>query len=126
MTSVDSIKKSISCTFQGIEGLYAIFVTDRDGVPIVKTAMDNSPDVAIRPTFLAAHGAALEQTSKMGLGESKHMICTYNQHKMVLLNFNPILVTLIGSSDMNSGLLIGLRQELEPTIKLLHSIVSNV
>ncbi len=122
MFSLDIIRKHINGIVQGVDGLYTVVITDRDGVPLLKTSVDHAPDVSIRPHMLAMHGLALEQSAKMGLGEVKHVACAYNQYQLVLLNYGPILVTLIGSADANTGLMLALHKELEPIVNQLRQV----
>lgn len=122
MFSVDLIRKHITGIVQGVDGLYTVIITDRDGVPLFKMSVDHAPEVPIRPHMLAMHGLALEQSAKMGLGEVKHVACVYNQYQLVLLNYGPLLVTLIGSAEANTGLMIGLHTELEPIVRQLQQV----
>lgn len=95
-----------------VEGLHAIVVTDRDGVPVIKgnsiiwvpgvfvyllklnlrfimfsylVANDNAPEYALRPAFLSTFALATDQGSKLGLSKNKSIICYYNTYQVLSL-----------------------------------------
>ncbi|XP_048475717.1 ragulator complex protein LAMTOR3 isoform X4 [Rhincodon typus] len=67
--------------WQIVEGLHAIVVSDRDGVPVIKVANDNAPEHALRPGFLSTFALATDQGSKLGLSKNKSIICYYNTYQ---------------------------------------------
>lgn len=61
-----------------INGLKAIIISDRDGVPLLKLSKDNKfPELGSKQSFLATFQIANEQSSKMLLGRNKSIICMY-------------------------------------------------
>lgn len=49
----DDLKRFLYKKLPSVEGLHAIVVSDRDGVPVIKVANDNAPEHALRPGFLS-------------------------------------------------------------------------
>ncbi|KAK3573882.1 hypothetical protein QTP86_032854 [Hemibagrus guttatus] len=106
-----------------VEGLHAIVVTDRDGVPVIKVANDNAPEYALRPGFLSTFALATDQGSKLGLSKNKSIICYYNTYQIVQFNRLPLVISFIASSSANTGLIISLEKELVPLIEELRQVV---
>lgn len=61
-----------------MNGLKAIVISDRDGVPLLRLSKDNKfPELGTKQSFLATFSIANEQSSKMLLGRNKSIICMY-------------------------------------------------
>ncbi|KAJ7327102.1 hypothetical protein JRQ81_016861 [Phrynocephalus forsythii] len=108
---------------QDVEGLHAIVVSDRDGVPVIKVANDNAPEHALRPGFLSTFALATDQGSKLGLSKNKSIICYYNTYQVIQFNRLPLVVSFIASSSANTGLIINLEKELAPLFEELWQVV---
>ncbi|XP_057582730.1 ragulator complex protein LAMTOR3 isoform X1 [Hippopotamus amphibius kiboko] len=106
-----------------VEGLHAIVVSDRDGVPVIKVANDNAPEHALRPGFLSTFALATDQGSKLGLSKNKSIICYYNTYQVVQFNRLPLVVSFIASSNANTGLIVSLEKELAPLFEELRQVV---
>ncbi|NWT20053.1 LTOR3 protein, partial [Vireo altiloquus] len=106
-----------------VEGLHAIVVSDRDGVPVIKVANDNAPEHALRPGFLSTFALATDQGSKLGLSKNKSIICYYNTYQVVQFNRLPLVVSFIASSNANTGLIVSLEKELTPLFEELRQVV---
>uniref|UniRef100_A0A8C6S949 Late endosomal/lysosomal adaptor, MAPK and MTOR activator 3 n=1 Tax=Neogobius melanostomus TaxID=47308 RepID=A0A8C6S949_9GOBI len=99
-----------------VEGLHAIVVTDRDGVPVIKVANDNAPVHALRPGFLSTFALATDQGSKLGLSKNR-------ASSIVQFNRLPLVISFIASSTANTGLIMSLEKELAPLIDDLRQVV---
>ncbi|TNN52465.1 Ragulator complex protein LAMTOR3 [Liparis tanakae] len=106
-----------------VEGLHAIVVTDRDGVPVIKVANDLAPVQALRPGFLSTFALATDQGSKLGLSKNKSIICYYNTYQIVQFNRLPLVISFIASNNANTGLIMSLEKELAPLIEELRQVV---
>jgi len=102
-------------------------VTDRDGVPLVKVA-DHSkvPQNALRASFLSTFSTTAEQASKLGLLKNKSIVCFFASYQVVHFSFLPLVVSIIATSQANTGLLLGLEKEFEETVKRIKNIVDGV
>uniref|UniRef100_A0A8C4R952 Late endosomal/lysosomal adaptor, MAPK and MTOR activator 3 n=1 Tax=Eptatretus burgeri TaxID=7764 RepID=A0A8C4R952_EPTBU len=116
------IKRYLYKQLSKVEGLHAIVISDRDGVPVVKVAND-SVDHALRPAFLGTFAPATDQSSKMGLSKNQSIVCYYTHCQVVHFNRLPLVVTFIASSSTNTGLLFTLEKELEGVVSELRSVV---
>ncbi|KAL7646542.1 UNVERIFIED_CONTAM: hypothetical protein RMT77_001793 [Armadillidium vulgare] len=105
------------------DGLHAIAVTDRDGVPLLKVADAEIPEHALRQNFLSTFGMATDQANKLGIGKSKLMVFAYSNIQIILFNKHPLLVTLIASVNANTGLLLKLEEQLHSLVSCLSSLV---
>ncbi|XP_074647584.1 ragulator complex protein LAMTOR3-A-like isoform X2 [Tubulanus polymorphus] len=108
---------------KSVDGLHAIIVTDRDGVPILKVCDEAVPELSTRPNFLSTFGIATEQASKLGLQKNKSMVCIYSNYQVIHLNKLPLIVTLIANSEANTGLILALEEELAEPIQELKAAV---
>ncbi|XP_072479695.1 ragulator complex protein LAMTOR3 isoform X2 [Notamacropus eugenii] len=106
----DDLKRFLYKKLPSVEGLHAIVVSDRDGVPVIKVANDNAPEHALRPGFLSTFALATDQGSKLGLSKNKSIICYYNTYQVVQFNRLPLVVSFIASSSANTGKLHLYRQ----------------
>jgi len=121
---VEAMKKYLYSMLSKVDGIYAIVITDRDGVPVMKVSTENCPEPATRPSYLTTFGMATDQAGKMGLGRNQRIICMYSSYQVVHFNKLPLLVTVIGSADANTGLLLGLESDLEEVIQDLKTAVT--
>ncbi|XP_047467946.1 ragulator complex protein LAMTOR3 isoform X3 [Mugil cephalus] len=99
----DDLKRYLYKQLQSVEGLQAIVVTDRDGVPVIKVANDNAPVHALRPGFLSTFALATDQGSKLGLSKNKSIISYYNTYQIVQFNRLPLVISLIASNNANTA-----------------------
>ncbi|XP_059170260.1 ragulator complex protein LAMTOR3-A-like isoform X1 [Physella acuta] len=106
-----------------VEGLFAIAITDRDGVVIIKVANQMAPDSALRPPFLSVFGVKTEQASKMGMGPNKRIINFYDKYQTVQINNHPLLLHFIADKNANTGLILELENELDDVLKDVSKVV---
>ncbi|XP_010708406.1 ragulator complex protein LAMTOR3 [Meleagris gallopavo] len=121
--SPQDLKRFLYKKLPSVEGLHAIVVSDRDGVPVIKVANDNAPEHALRPGFLSTFALATDQGSKLGLSKNKSIICYYNTYQVVQFNRLPLVVSFIASSNANTGLIVSLEKELTPLFEELRQVV---
>ncbi|XP_052071046.1 ragulator complex protein LAMTOR3-like isoform X2 [Mytilus californianus] len=107
-----------------VDGLLAIAVTDRDGVPLLKGSTDQVPELALRPNFLSTFGTAIEQANKIGFQQSKSFICLYQNYQVVQINKTPVVLTFIADSNTNTGLLLNLEADMKDIINEVSKVVS--
>ncbi|KAL0594508.1 Ragulator complex protein LAMTOR3, partial [Plecturocebus cupreus] len=120
------LKRFLYKKLPSVEGLHAIVVSDRDGVPVIKVANDNAPEHALRPGFLSTFALATDQGSKLGLSKNKSIICYYNTYQVVQFNRLPLVVSFIASSSANTGLIVSLEKELAPLFEELRQVVESL
>ncbi len=122
----EKLKKFLVSLADSVEGLFKIFITDKEGVPITHATGSTNSEAFLRPQLLTAYSLAVEQSSKLEWGQQKHMVCMYQNYQLVMLNCSPLMVTLIASSSANTGLLLSLKTDLEPVLKQLEKLVGEV
>ncbi|XP_068087839.1 ragulator complex protein LAMTOR3 isoform X1 [Hyperolius riggenbachi] len=121
----EDLRRFLYKKIPSVEGLHAILVSDRDGVPVIKVANENAPEYALRPSFLSTFALATDQGSKLGLSKNKSIICYYNTYQVVQFNRLPLVVSFIASSNANTGLILSLEKELGPLFEELRQVVEN-
>ncbi|KAF6717647.1 Ragulator complex protein LAMTOR3 [Oryzias melastigma] len=106
----DDLKRFLYKQMQSVDGLHAIVVTDRDGVPVIKG-------------FLSTFALATDQGSKLGLSKNKSIICYYNTYQIMQFNRLPLVVSFIASCSANTGLIMTLEKELSSLMDELRQVV---
>ena len=119
-----------------INGLKAIIISDRDGVPILKLSLDiKLPELGTKQQFLATFSIATDQSSKMLLGQNKSIILMYKSTtvsiliiqlvqflikmtilQVVQLNKSPLIITFVGTENCNTGHILSLDNEIDKYI----------
>lgn len=115
----EDTKKLFLDIINKISGLYCILVTDRDGVPLLKVGIDKTPEHATRSSFISTFGLAIDQGSKLGLGKTSTLICSYSQYQVIQMNKLPLIVTFIASSSCNTGHILAVEKHLDPILSEL-------
>ncbi|WAQ95192.1 LTOR3-like protein [Mya arenaria] len=104
--ATEELKVYFTRLMKSVEGLMAIVITDRDGVPVFKVATDQAPDQVLKHNFLGTFGLAASQASKLGMSSNKSIVCFYEHYQVVQINKSPLLLTFIASSETSTGLLL--------------------
>ncbi|CAG0895565.1 unnamed protein product [Darwinula stevensoni] len=65
-----------------VNGLLAVVISDRDGVPLLKVTTEACPELALRPSFLSAFPIASEQYNKIGHGKNEFIISMYGNYQV--------------------------------------------
>nr|XP_032825057.1 ragulator complex protein LAMTOR3 isoform X2 [Petromyzon marinus] len=78
LAMAEDLKRYLYKQLVKVDGLHAIVISDRDGVPIIKVATENAPETALRPSFLGTFALATDQGSKLGLSKNKSIVCYYS------------------------------------------------
>ncbi|XP_063444769.1 ragulator complex protein LAMTOR3-like [Mytilus edulis] len=120
----DEVKNYLMKLINSVDGLLAIAVTDRDGVPLLKGSTEQVPELALRPNFLSTFGTAIEQANKIGFQQSKSFICLYQNYQVVQINKSPVVLTFIADSNTNTGLLLNLEADMNDIINEVSKVVS--
>ncbi|XP_061196692.1 ragulator complex protein LAMTOR3-A-like [Saccostrea echinata] len=120
---MEEAKNYLSKLSSTVDGLLAIVITDRDGIPLLKVAMDQVPEQALRHSFLSTFGTATEQANKLGLKQSKSVISMFKNYQVVQINKYPLIVTFIAESDANTGLLLNLETDMRDLLNDLQRVV---
>lgn len=114
--------------------MQSVLVTDRDGIPLIRVANEQAPELAMKPSFLSTFTMATDQSSKLGLGKNQTIICMYSNYqvisiiwlyvhkilifffhlfKVVQMNKLPLIVTFIGSENCNTGHILALESQID-------------
>jgi len=115
----DELRKALFQILSSYDGLYAIIISDRDGVTILKANIETVPELSLRMNFLSTFGTATDQASKLGMGRNNRIISMYQNHQIIQFNKLPIVITLIARASANTGFLLTLEDKLEPFVHAL-------
>lgn len=120
----EEVRKVVQQLLHKVPGLHCILITDRDGVPLLKVSTDKTPESAIRPGFISTFGLAVDQGSKLGLGKTKTLICSFSQYQIIQLNKSPLVISFIANDACNTGHILSLEREIEPVLTNLQLAVA--
>lgn len=109
----EEARKILQDLLAKVNGLYCILITDRDGVPLMKVATDKAPEQALRPGFISTFGLAIDQGSKLGLGKTETLICSYSQYQVIQMNKLPLIISFVASDSCNTGHVLALENQIE-------------
>lgn len=65
-----------------VSGLHCIIVSDRDGIQLIRVTAEKAPELGLKPVFLSTFTMATDQSSKMGLGQNKTILCMYSNYQV--------------------------------------------
>lgn len=120
------VQKSLQDILNKTEGLQCILFTDRDGVPLLKVKTEKFLDHVIKPSFISTFCLAIDQGSKLGLGKTTNLICSYSQHLIMQINKLPLIVTFVANENCNIGQILALEKQLDPIINSLTAAVTEI
>lgn len=63
-------------------GLQCIFITDRDGAPLIRVVNEKTPEFAMKSSFLSTFTNATDQSSKLGIGRNQTIVCIYSNYQV--------------------------------------------
>ncbi|XP_056630596.1 ragulator complex protein LAMTOR3-A [Diorhabda sublineata] len=109
----DEARKFLQDMLNRVNGLHCILISDRDGVPMLKVSNDKIPEQITKPNFVSTFGLAIDQGSKLGLGKTETLICTYSQYQVVQMNKLPLIVSFIASDSCNTGHILALEKQID-------------
>ncbi|XP_076047622.1 late endosomal/lysosomal adaptor, MAPK and MTOR activator 3 [Oratosquilla oratoria] len=119
----EEMVKYLQSLLHSVDGLLGIVITDRDGVPLLKAATENAPELGMRPGYLSTFGMAADQAGKLGLGKNKKIVCIYGNYQVIHLNHLPLVISIFGTESANTGLLMDLESHLSPLVSQLSGVV---
>lgn len=119
----EEMKKYLKQLLAKVDNLLCILITDRDGVPILKAVHEKCPEPAMRPNFLTTFAMATDQSSKLGQGRNKTIICMYSSYQVIQMNKLPLILNFIGTADCNTGHILSLEPLIEPLLDELRGAV---
>jgi mitogen-activated protein kinase kinase 1 interacting protein 1 len=119
----EDLQEYLKLLIPTVDGLEAIIVTDKDGVPVAKANTTSVPPLVLKPGFLSTFASATEQAGKLGLSQNRSIICMYSGHQLIQFNHHPVVVTLLARESANTGSLLGIEQELQSAVRDLKSAV---
>ncbi|MCP9264580.1 hypothetical protein DINM_022692 [Dirofilaria immitis] len=105
------ITKSLQKLLLRTKGVQHIFVTDKEGVPIIGVNESGEENLRNRIQLINSNQITMEQIPKLNLGEQN-----YESTTLVILQISSLFIIIIASSEACIGTLRNLRHSLEPII----------
>lgn len=117
------VKKYFTQIMKMVDGVLAIAVTDREGIPVLLVKDDKLPPDAAKPRVLSSAALTFEQASKLGLGQTQNVTVFFTSHQMVCFNKMPLAVTVIADRKANTGHILSLEKEISNVVNAMKGIV---
>lgn len=118
--SLDSFAARI---LQRVVGLQAVLISDRDGVQLVKQTKDDYKEESTDNHLATTFAVASEQASKLRMGKNLTITSFFEERVIVHVNHFPLIISMIGDSDLNVGVLLSFVSDIK---KLLDPLRSNI
>ncbi|KAJ3342542.1 Ragulator complex protein lamtor3 [Gonapodya sp. JEL0774] len=121
----ESLTRSLDSTaalnklLERVDGLEAVFVTDREGVVVLSAERPDLPPKIKDPPISATFTVAGDQISKLGLGNLKSVATFYDHRQILQFSFPPLILTFIAKENANTGLLMDLGQSMKESVDII-------
>uniref|UniRef100_A0A1I7XV65 START domain-containing protein n=1 Tax=Heterorhabditis bacteriophora TaxID=37862 RepID=A0A1I7XV65_HETBA len=116
------IIKSLQEILASIPGASTIFLTDRDGVMVLSVG----DELRTRSSLIASQQATFDQTGKLVMGAHLSSVFFYENSQLLILNVPPLTAYVVASPSSNTGLLLKLKEKLEPLLQQIESIIPDL
>jgi len=114
MTEVRQLITEVAANTPGVVG---VVISDKDGVPVLKSAIEaNLLEGCFRHQFLSVFGTLSEHAHKMCLGQTSSIMATFDDYQVVHTYQEPLVLTIIASTDALTGQLMSLASSLKPLV----------
>jgi hypothetical protein len=111
-----------------IPKLAGIYVTDKDGVTLLKSIQSNSSNEnsvdaqnIFDPALVQVFSSCADQASKLTLGNNNSITTIHENYILIQVNDSPIAINLIAATDANIGLLNAAIPELKVKLEGIRS-----
>ena len=122
---MEDLRKHLSSYLSTVPGLLGIVLSDREGVPLVRANLQECPEQATKPAFLTNYtGSTQEQAGKMGLGSNTCLIAVYNKHQVIHAIHMSVIITMVATSEANTGYLTSLVGNMKPFLADISNAVT--
>ncbi|CAJ0577107.1 unnamed protein product, partial [Mesorhabditis spiculigera] len=106
------VKETLCTIVANTPGVQNVWLTDKDGVPIVGTGEDHR----VRTAVIEAHVGAFEQIQKLETGSHRSSIYYFEHSQIIILQQPPVVIYIVADGDANTGFVLRLREKLDPII----------
>ena len=101
---MEELRKHLSSHLTPESGLVGLILSDREGVPLLRSTRAECPETVTRPAFLAAFaGSSQEVGGKLGLGRNTSLVAVYGQYQVIHHQHQQVILTMVASSEANTG-----------------------
>ncbi|EFA76214.1 hypothetical protein PPL_09975 [Heterostelium album PN500] len=105
----------------------SVIVADRDGFVLAKAIDTNTmEEKAIENSLLSTFSLATDQASKLRAGKNKSIVSYFDDKVVFHLNVNNVIVSILGDSDLNVGVLLGAQDEIVRSLTALSNSIQDV
>lgn len=65
------------------------------------------------------------QCARLGMGSTNSMTCTFEKYTVVYLNVAPLVVSVVGTAEMNVGLMHGLLPDIKSRLESVRASIKS-
>jgi len=118
-------RKFLQSILNKYNDLFAILITDRDGVIVCKVCTASSPEVSQQSRFISVFTSASKGSKKMGLGENRSIVTFYDTFQVVSIGCGAVALHFIATPEGNTGRCLRLDTELQPIMPTVLAMVQD-
>jgi len=120
---VEELRKYLYNLMSNIQGLTAIVVSDREGVPVLKTIKEETPEFALSAAYLSNFQITSDICGKLGFGSCNYICCNYDNLSVVHYSKKHLIISYIATEGSNLGQILNLHKEVYPYLRSIEDIV---
>ena len=128
--SAPEVEDALAAVAAHVRGLRGVFVSDRDGVPILCHSTlrpSQSPGKKSSAQTAPLDGAfalSADQISRLQLGECETMCGLYDEGIVMHVNAYPLVLTLVGDSDSDAEEILALAPRIQAVLAPLQETIA--
>ncbi|TKR57437.1 hypothetical protein L596_030704 [Steinernema carpocapsae] len=116
------ISSSLHKILMSYPEIQSVFITDMKGVQLCAAGEDHRN----KAQMYNAYKLSVDQSDKMGLGRQRSAVYGYQSTQIVALNMGHMIVFIVALSNANTGMLLEMRNQLQPVAETLLELVPNL
>ena len=99
--------------FSHIDGIEAILIRDKDGVPVLKLPTNEAVDQLDLQTLIPPVQILQDQSSRMNLKKLKTVVTYWSARQIITYNVPPLVIIVAADTNVNTGALLNLYNDLQ-------------
>ena len=97
--------------FAHIDGIEAVLVLDKDGIPILKLPSSEAVDQLDLQTVIPSAQMLQDQSQRMNLKTLRTVVTYWSARQIITYNVSPLVFIVAADTNVNTGALLNLYDE---------------
>lgn len=104
---------SLPQLFAHIDGIEAVLVLDKDGVPVLKLPTAEAVDQLDLQTIIPSAQTLQDQSQRMNLKKLKTVVTYWSARQIITYNVPPLVFIIAADTNVNTGALLSLYNDFQ-------------